>query len=331
MILSSLEGLEKDIQKNGMRSIYLILGSEAYQCRSAIRLLKTKAISADAEAFDYSEFFARDASVEDIFRDANTFPMASPKRLTLISAIEKLGDSEQDVLLDSLKTLSSRSILILYAEDMDRRRRFYKALRDNYCIVELNKLKGVALERWVEAFIRQQGYRISSSGIKKLVELIGSDLQALVSELEKVMLFAGKEKKISDTTIDGLVPASRQHGIFELIGAIERRDRKAALRSLANLLSTGEHPLVVVAMMSRHCRQVLIAKEYLVQGRKAREIAGAAQIPQFILEQFLRQARALDLSAIQEMYVRLADIDRKLKSSSGDGRMLLEHLICALV
>ncbi len=331
MIIPTLDGLEKDIKKNGMRSVYLILGPEPYQCRSAIKVLKAKAIPAEAEVFDYSEFNASEASVAEIMEAANTFPMMSPQRLTLVTGVEKSRSSDQDALLDSLDTLSARSILILYAAELDRRKRFFKALRDKHCVVELNKLKGVALERWADACLRRQGYRMSSSGIKKVVELVGSDLQTLASELEKVMLFAGKEKSISNSTIDELVRTSRQQGIFELIGAVGKRDRKSSLRSLANLLSMGEHPLVVVTMMARHCRQVLIAKEYLLQGRSAREIAGAAQIPPFILDQFLRQARAVDLATVQEMYVRLADIDRKLKSSEGEGSILLEHLICALV
>jgi DNA polymerase III delta subunit len=62
-----------------------------------------------------------------------------------------------------------------------------------------------------------------------------------------------------------------------------------------------------------------------------REIGKVAQIPTFILDQFLRQARAADLDSLQEMYIRLAAIDRRLKSSSGDARMMLENLICAFV
>ena len=331
MILPNLEGLERDIKKNGLRSVYLILGEEHYQCRSAIKLLKATAISSDAEAFDCSEFSAGEVSVDEIIKAANTFPMVSPKRMTLVSAAEKLKDSEQDVLLDSLKTLSSRSILVLHASELDRRKKFYKTMRGTHCAVELNRLKGAALERWAEAFLRQGGYRMPAAGIKKLLALVGSDLQTLASELEKLMLYSGKEKNISNSTIDNLVLTSRQHRIFELIDAVGQRDRKGALWSLDNLLGTGEHPLVVVAMMARHCRQMLIAKEYLLEGRNAREISSAAQIPPFILDQFLRQARVVDFSSIQEMYVHLADIDRKLKSSAGDGRMLLEHLICSLV
>jgi DNA polymerase III delta subunit len=93
----------------------------------------------------------------------------------------------------------------------------------------------------------------------------------------------------------------------------------------------GEHPLVIVTMFARHCRQVLIAKEYLARGAATREIAGAAQIPPFLLDTFLRQVRAVDGATVEQLYVRLADLDRKLKSSPVDGRILLENLICSLV
>ncbi len=331
MILQSLEELGIDLRDNGLRPFYLVLGPEQYQCRLAVDLLRSKILSPGSEAFDYSEFAAGDASIDEIIDAANTFPMVSRRRLVLVTEAEKLKDSDQESLLNALKNISPRGVLILVAEDLDHRKRFYKALRDMNCVAEFPKLKGVALEQWAESFVRRQGYRISSSAIRKIVELAGSDLQSLASELEKLLLYAGKEKNIQDSAIDDLVRASRQHNIFELIGALGRRDRNGALRSLANLLSMGEHPLVIVTMMARHCRQILIAREYLSKGSSPRDIAIAAQIPSFILDQFLSQARAADSAIVQEMYIRLADIDRRLKSSSGDGRILLENLICALM
>jgi DNA polymerase-3 subunit delta len=330
VILQSLEELENDL-RDRWRSVYLILGAEQYQCRSAIALLKSKAMPADAVVFDYSEFTVGDASVDEILEAANTFPMASKRRLVLVTKVEKLKDFEQESLLEALSQLSVRSVLLLHAEELDHRKRFYKNLQDKYCVAEFSKLKGVALERWADAFLRRQGYQAPNSSIKRILELAGSDLQTLASELEKLMLYAGEQKTISANAIEELVRTSRQHGIFELIGAIGQRDRNAALKSLASLLSMGEHPLVIVAMMARHCRQIMIAKEGLDHGTNAREIGSMAQIPPFLLDQFLRQARAADNASVQTMYLRLASIDKKLKSSSLDGRMLLESLICALV
>jgi DNA polymerase III subunit delta len=331
LILQSLEELERELRAQTIHPVYLVLGPESYQCRQAVELLKQSLLNSESFAFDYAEFVAGETPADKIIEAVNTFPMVSKRRVVLVTQAQKLKDAEQDSLLSSLKSFSSRSTLILFADELDRRKKFYKALRDAACVAEFPYLKGAALERWAEAFSKNKGYRISSSAIRKIVELAGSDLQSVAMELEKVLLFAGKDKQVPDSAVDDLVRESRQQSIFELINAVARRDRSSALKYLANLVNMGEHPLVVVTMLARHCRQTLIAQEGLREGLPANAIASAAQIPPFLLDQFLRQARSTDSDSVQKMFVRLAEIDRQLKSSAADGRMLLESLICALV
>jgi DNA polymerase III subunit delta len=328
--IQTLEQL-KNCLPDAHMSVCLILGPELYQCRLALDLIKRTIVADGALAFDFSEFHAGEDSVDMIIEAANTFPMMSRKRLVLVREANNLAESDLDALLNCLNGLSSRTLLVFFAEEFDHRKKFYRALQDKYCVAEFPKLKGAAMEQWAASFIKGQGFRLSASAIKKIVALAGSDLQMLSAELEKMLLYAGKEKDIPDSAVDKLIGGSRQQGIFELINAVSRGDRNESLRSLANLLEMGEHPLVVVTMMARHCRQVLIAKECVARGVHPREIAGAAQIPPFMLDQFLREARAADTAKIQAMHLRLAEIDRKLKSSSLDGRILLERLICAFV
>ena len=331
MILQSIDALEKDLKSSPGRSFYLVLGPEQYLCRLAVDLIKSRLLSPEAQAFDYSTYSAQDTPVERIFETANTFPMLSKRRFVYVTELEKLPEREHEKLLQSLDSLLSSSMLLLAAEDLDHRKKLYRTIRDKGCIAEFPRLKGPALERWVEAFVRKNGFRISSETARKIVNLAGSDLQSLAGELEKLFLFTGKEGQISDASVDDLVRSSRQHGIFELIDAIGRRDRAGALDSLTNLLNMGEHPLVIVTMMARHSRQVLIVKECLQQGMNAREAGATAQVPPFILDKFIRQAGTMKPETVRRMHTGLSDIDRKLKSSSVDARILLEVFICALV
>jgi DNA polymerase III subunit delta len=331
LILQSLEGLERELKAQTFRSVYLILGPEEYQCRQAIDLLKQHLLNPESLAFDYSEFIAGEAPVNQVIEAVNTFPMISHRRVVLVTQGHKLKDVEQDSLLNSIKSFSPRGTLIIFAEEMDRRKKFYKMLRDATCVAEFPYLKGVALERWAEAFAKNKGYRISAAAIKTLVDLAGTDLQSLAMELEKVLLFAGSNRQVPDSAVDDLVKESRQQSIFDLINAVGRRDRSGALKYLANLAGMGEHPLMIVTMLARHCRQVIIAQEGLQESLPLAAIGSAAKIPPFILDQFLRQARSANPDSVRKMFVRLAEIDRQLKSSAADGRMLLECLICALV
>ncbi len=331
MIIQTLEELERTLRNDGAGKVYLVLGPEVYLSRIAMDLLKSKCIDPESMAFDYAEFTAGNTTADEILEAANTFPMVSKKRFVLVTDTERLKDADQETLLGSLQTISARSVLAFLAEDLDHRKKFYKTMREKHIVAEFPKLKGPALEQWAGSYLQRKGYRCTSQAVKRIVDLAGSDLQMLAAELEKLLLYAGSEKNISDDAVGELIGSSRQQGIFDFIGAVGKRDRSAALRSLANLMSMGEHPLVIVAMLARHCRQVLIAKELLEQGIQSREIASAAQIPPFLLESFLRQTRTVAVGTIQQMHLRLADIDRRLKSSSADGRRMLENLICSLV
>jgi DNA polymerase-3 subunit delta len=109
-----------------------------------------------------------------------------------------------------------------------------------------------------------------------------------------------------------------------------RKETQAALKLLANILETGEHPFVVVTMMARHFRQVLIAKELMVQRRSPRDVASAAQVPAFALDDFMRQVRLIEREDAERMYRKLAEVDFRFKSSTIDQRMILEELILSL-
>lgn len=330
MIFQSLDELEKDLHKS-IGCVYLLLGPEEYQCEQAYSLLRKTILSPEGVDFDCSVFIADQTPINEILGSANIFPMISKRRLVVVRDAEKFKDADCETLLETLPNLSKRSTVVFSAHELDHRKKFYKTLREKYCVCEFAKLKDAALERWAETYLQKHGCRLSSASIKRIVELVGSDLQSLSSELDKLMLYAGETKLIPDAAIEDLVRASRQQGIFDFIGAVSQRDRNSALKSLANLLGLGEHPLVVVTMLARHFRQMLIAKESMQKGMSGRDIGAAAQIPPFILDKFLRQVKGVENRDIHEIYLRLATIDKQLKSSSLDGRVLLESLVCALV
>lgn len=331
MILQTLEALEKDLQSSQGRSYYLVLGPEQYLCREAVEIIKRKVLKPESAAFDYCAYSTQDTPIEKIFETANTFPMLSDRRLVLVTELEKLAQSEHEKLLRNLESLMPSSMLVLVAEELDHRKKLYKTIKDKGCIAEFPKMKGAILKRWVEGFVRKKGYRVSSATAEKIVDLAGSDLQSLAGELEKLFLFVGEGKQIGDAAVEDLVRTSRQHGIFELIDAIAMRDRAGALNSLNNLLEMGEYPLVIVSMMARHSRQVLIVKECIGRGMRPGEAGKAAQVPPFLLEKFIRQARNIDPGTVRRMHIGLSDIDKKIKSSSVDARIFLEVFISALV
>ena len=308
----------------------MVAGPEEYQCRQAISLIKKRALTEEALAFNYTEFDAEHSPMRDVVAIANTYPMMFPRRVILVANLEKIRSPDQEALLDYIEDPSSRTVFILSADKLDRRTAFYKRLIEKACVVEFPKLKGIALERWAEDYLQRHRFRLSPASLKKVVDLAGEDVQSLASELEKLLIYGTKERTVHDEAINDLISRSRQHSIFEFTRALGLRDRAGALRQLANLVDSGEHYLLILSMMARHFRQILIAKDLMDRGTSPRDAAAAAQVPSFILDEFLRQARAIDWSTSRAIYVQLARADYLLKSSPADGRMVLEDLVCSL-
>ena len=330
MPVLTFDELDAELSRGKFRPVYLLYGPEEYLLRRAVTSLRERAVAAEARAFNYREFSGASGDARRVLEEARTFPLMAARRMVLVTEAGKFGVTGLELIAEYADRPEAKTVLALVADELDRRTAFYKRMTERACVVEFAKVKGPALETWASSLLSRRGYRIGASVLHELIELAGSDLLSLNNELEKLMLYAGKDKEIRDAAVNSLVRASRLHGIFELTGAIGRRDRKQALRLLGNLLEMGEPPLVILSMMARHFRQVLAAKELMQKGQPVQEVGRQIQVPPFALQEFLRQARSIETDCARGLLERLAWIDRQIKSTSPNPRLLLEHWICSL-
>jgi DNA polymerase-3 subunit delta len=324
------EELQFELNQNRFRPVYVLVGPEEHEVRRAVHLIRTRVVPADLMAFNFSEFSGTETPWNEILGAAQTFPVMAKHRLVLVNGLDTAPSEAQRELLSYVRKPAQKTVLVLVAADLDRRTAFYRSLRDDTCMLEFAKVKGWALVRRAEEYLQHHGYRMSSASLTKVIEVAGSDLGALFHELDKLVLYSGHSKEIPDSIVDDLVQGSGQYDIFKLTGAMGRKEIRNALKILDKLLQAGQGPIYIVSMMARHFRQVLIAKELLAQRRGEREIAAAAQVNSYFMDDFMRQVRVTDRAAAERLYRHLAATDFRLKSSRIDPRVLLEELICSL-
>ena len=323
--------LESEIRGGRFQPVYLFFGPEEHLLRQALSLMKQKVPAPGTESFNCSEYGAPGLDGAEIVESANTFPMMSPRRLVLVADLDQLSSSGQDALVAYAKSPQQKTVLVLNAGPIEKLAGFAKRIAEHACTVQFGKMKNADLERWASKELARRGFRIASQSLARLVDLAGFDLAVLAGELEKLCLYAGEEKEIKEADILTLVQASRQYNIFELTTAVGKRDRKLALKLLGNLLETDDLALYIVTMMARHFRQIIVAKELISQGRGQQEIIKALDWRNsYFLPELMRSAKAIDLETARSLYQHLARIDRRLKSTNPDKRLLLEHLICSL-
>ena len=160
-----------------------------------------------------------------------------------------------------------------------------------------------------------------------LIYLVGNNLQELAVEIEKVSVFIGKRDTIRMADIREIVSDTRVDSIFELTDAVGRKDLARALRGLNAILRDGEAPLMVLAMLSRHFRQLWRVKELCDKGVPQPEIGKATGVNPFFLKGIMEQGRNYRVAEFKTIFEILFATDLALKTSGGKPLSLMECLI----
>ncbi len=171
--------------------------------------------------------------------------------------------------------IPQNNTLILLAEEVDKRKKLFKLLKDEQAVVDLSveggsgakaqKEQRAVLQEMVQQTLAEQNKTMASGLIELLLERVGFHPVAVVMELRKVMAFIGQRRQITRDDIDLLVGRTRQEALFELTAALSRGDREQSLIIADRLQENGIHPLAVVATLRNFVRGLLLCRALLEQ------------------------------------------------------------------
>lgn len=166
--------------------------------------------------------------------------------------------------------LPRQNVLVLTAEDVDKRKRLYKLLADRHVVLDLGVEAGSGsrakaaqkkvLLDLLHGTLKEFDKTISSEAADLLCERVGFHPVAVVRESEKLALYAGSKALIDTADLDAVVGRTRQEALFELTEALGRRKLKQALLVATRLEEHGIHPLAVIATLKNYTRNLLLFK-----------------------------------------------------------------------
>jgi len=137
----------------------------------------------------------------------------------------------------------------------------------------------------------------------------------------------GEAREILVSHVRSIVSDTRVNSVFELTDALGEKKLEKALRSLGSLLNGGEAPLLVLAMVTRHFRQLWKVRELLEGRTPAQEIGKIAGINPYFLQGIVAQARNYSLVELRMVFERIFHIDGALKTGGGKAPVLLEKFL----
>lgn len=324
-----LRRLQQHIAGGHQKNLYFLYGDEPYLIDESLRLLKEAFLPKQAADFNFDQFYASEIQGAQIRDSVEVLPMMAERRLVVVKQAHLLKEKDWLVLQPIIENPIQETVLIMAAEKVDKRKKYYKALAKTAAVVELKTPFDNQIPNWVQYIAGQVGCRLDDDAVALIHQLVGSNLSEIKNELEKLAQHSSEGQSISAKQVFDVVSRSRIDSIFELADAIGECDKAKALSILVNILDHGQNEVAALAMIARHVRILSQLKEWKRQGLTGPKLSQKVGIPQFFLHKYMSQAQKWDKNRLDRTTQALYETDRALKSSPVSSHIWLENFIIA--
>jgi len=312
-----------------MTDIIIIISNEKFLIDKELKPLLAKYIDEATKSFNFEKFSADEISAARVVESCQGFPVMADKRVVHVSRADLWKATELEVLATYFENPNPSTLLIIEAAKIDNRLKIWKDAAKKQYIRDLKSPTQKELPGWILSLAKSKGLTLDDGVAYLLAEQVGVHLGLIEIEIEKLALSVHPQNRISIEAVESLIGKHLIHTIFEFVEKFTEKKLGEAQKLLDEMLVMGETLPGMLALMGRHFRILLLAKEALNKGLAEHALAGVLKVPPFVVSKYVRQAKAVSQRALSKIYAAVLDADRKVKSSPIDKRLIMDHLMLA--
>ena len=316
--------------REGLRPLYLLLGPEIYLRRVAVQTITETALARTMlREFNESSFSLLSDPVQSAVAAAEQLPMMSEMRVVRVRDFARLREADEDILIRYLNNPSPTTVMIFVADDLDKRKKSSKVLLETCTVVEFSPLKDAEAKSWAKSRLKELKVSADDQVFSELVRLVGTDVQTLANEIEKLASAAAATSRITLDHIDELIGRSRELSNFELADHLMAGNRRKALETLHRLLEDGAEPVMLVGLIAGNFHRLALGKHLLARGGRE-EVFRNISLPPFKRDSYISTLQRSTAAKIARGIQLTAATDLAIKTSQATPRLQLEMLVCEL-
>ncbi len=308
----SMKSLNEDLKTKEFKSVYLLYGEEAYLKKQYRDRLRNAIISPD-DTMNYAYYEGKGINIKEVIDLSETLPFFSERRLIVLENTGFLKNASPE-LADYLKEMPESTAMIFVESEVDKRGKLYKAIQKQGRAVELGKQDESALLRWIAGSIKREGKQVSESTIRFFLTKVGTDMENIQKELEKLFCYTLDESVITREDVDMICTQQISNQIFEMVNAVAERQQKKALDFYYDLLALKEPPMRILFLLARQFKLLLEVKSLDKQGYAKKEIASKTGLLPFVVGKYQEQARVFSRKQLRMILEECVEIEESVKT-----------------
>lgn len=319
---NAMKSLNEDLKTGQFQQIYLLCGEEAY-LKKQYKDRLTKAMLPEGDTMNYSYFEGKGVDVREVIDLAETMPFFAERRLIVF---ENTGffKSAGTELADYVKELPETTTFLFVENEVDKRSKLYKAVKAKGRIVELGFQDEAVLKRWVAGNLKKEGKNAAEQTILYFLGKVGTDMENITKELEKLVCYAWDREMITKEDVDEICVTQISNHIFDMVNAVAEKKQKKALDLYYELLALKEPPMRILFLLARQYRILYEVKELMQKGYGRKDIASRAGLHPFAAGKYMDQAKLFKGRELLHILNDAVDLEQWVKTGMISDNLAVE-------
>lgn len=320
-----MQTIANDIKTGSFHRVYLLYGEESYLKRSYKNQLK-EALIRPNDTMNYHYFEGKGINPKSIIDLAETMPFLADFRFILIENSSFFKNS-CDELAAYIKDIPETCVFLFVENEIDRRGKLYKAVKQFGYPTELAKQPEKKLIVWLLSLLKKEGKKITEANLHLFLEKTGNDMELITKELEKLICYIYPREVITSEDIETICCEQTTGKIFDMITAISEKRQKKALELYYDLLLLKEPPMRILFLLTRQFHLLMQIKELSAAHCDFTTISKQTNLQTFLIGKYVNQAKHFSSTALRQAVQDCIETEEAVKTGKINDRLGVELLI----
>lgn len=303
-------------------SIYLFDGEEEYFKKRGEEMLKDKFLT--EPALNYSSFSGeslKGVELTSLVRAAESFPLMSEKRIVKVTDFYPSEKEYETYLKEFFENPPETTILLIVNSKQPKGKICDLKKLKTVTHVDCSKADDETIIRWIYTQFKKFNIAIDAACCEQIARYCLMDMSRVVGETEKLKAYALQGGEINSKVIDDVVYRDTDYKMYELTGAIAKKNFTAYNSILSELLAKG---IDEINVLNGICNYFKTLYEIIALGKSDAETATILGQKEYFIKKQRQQAAIMSKQKIKDCYLTVFNAVNDVKNGniSGQGALL---------
>lgn len=335
-----IEELEKKIEQQEIKGIYLLYGEETFLLEQQLNKIKKK-FGETIKGINYINI--DENNVQELISDIETPAFGYPTKLIIAretgifkregkgktgGASKEVKDKINDYLKNNVDMIND-SVILIFVESQAEKNSIYNTIEKIGTVCNFEEQKPIQIIKRLKAICNSYKVNVNENTLQYLIECCGTNMQDLINEIRKLIEYAGANGTIEKQDIDKLCIKKIESVIFDLTDNLGQKKVKEAMEVLYNLIAAKEPIQKILITLYNHFKKLYFVKLVIFYNKDITQSLQLKPNQLFLVNKYKIQAKGFKTKELMQIIQELENLDYKYKIGLIDLNVGLEAILCA--